>query len=63
MYRQFLTLIFTIFINYLGHTQVSKISELFLQLKKQDSVFFERSFNLCDLNYLATATQIGRAHV
>lgn len=56
MYRQFLTLIFTIFGTYLGHTQVAKTSELFLQLKKQDSVFFERSFNLCDLDYLSTAT-------
>lgn len=56
MYRQFLTLIFTIFDSYLGYTQVAKTSELFLQLKKQDSVFFERSFNLCDLDYLSTAT-------
>ncbi|CAN1563381.1 hypothetical protein MCERE19_02766 [Spirosomataceae bacterium] len=35
--------------------QVSKNSEIFLALKKQDSVFFERSFNLCDMDYLKSA--------
>lgn len=32
--------------------QTDKNSELFLQLKKQDSIFFERGFNQCDLAYL-----------
>ena len=35
--------------------QVAKSSELFLALEKQDSIFFERSFNLCDLAYLSKA--------
>jgi hypothetical protein len=35
--------------------QVSKNSEIFLTLKKQDSIFFERSFNLCDMDYLKNA--------
>lgn len=36
----------------LGMAQVQKDAELFLMLKKQDSVFFERGFNQCDLQYL-----------
>ena len=32
--------------------QVSAESELFISLKAQDSVFFERGFNQCDLEYL-----------
>lgn len=32
--------------------QMSRNSSLFLELKKQDSVFFERGFNRCDLEYL-----------
>ena len=39
----------------LANGQVAKNSEIFLTLKKQDSIFFERSFNLCDLEYLKTA--------
>ena len=35
--------------------QVPKNSDLFLRLKTQDSVFFERIFNRCDLNYLEEA--------
>lgn len=35
--------------------QVAKSSDLFQALKKQDSIFFERSFNLCDLAYLSKA--------
>lgn len=35
--------------------QVAKNSELFLTLEKQDSTFFERGFNLCDLEYLEKA--------
>ncbi len=36
--------------------QADKNSVLFIELKKQDSLFFERSFNLCDLEYLNKAT-------
>ncbi len=32
--------------------QVAADSELFIQLKKQDSIFFEKGFNQCDLIYL-----------
>ncbi|WP_294324043.1 class A beta-lactamase-related serine hydrolase [uncultured Chryseobacterium sp.] len=32
--------------------QIDKNSDLFLELKKQDSVFFERGFNNCDMTYL-----------
>lgn len=34
------------------NAQIDKNSELFLELKKQDSVFFERGFNRCDMEYL-----------
>lgn len=34
------------------HAQIDKNSELFLELKKQDSIFFERGFNNCDIPYL-----------
>lgn len=32
--------------------QADKKSPLFLELKQQDSLFFERSFNQCDITYL-----------
>ena len=32
--------------------QIDKKSDLFINLKKQDSLFFERGFNQCDLDYL-----------
>lgn len=32
--------------------QISKNSALFIELQKQDSIFFERGFNNCDLDYL-----------
>jgi hypothetical protein len=34
------------------HAQVSKNSELFLTLKTQDSLLFEKGFNQCDMPYL-----------
>ena len=34
--------------------QIAKNSPLFLELKKQDSIFFERGFNNCDIAYLET---------
>ncbi len=39
--------------------QVPKSSELYIQLKVQDSIFFERSFNRCDINYLENAIDTG----
>ena len=35
-----------------NYAQVERNSELFRTLKVQDSIFFERSFNQCDLDYL-----------
>lgn len=34
------------------YSQVATDSELFLELKKQDSLFFARGFNDCDMEYL-----------
>ncbi len=36
-------------------SQIDKNSPLFLELKKQDSIFFERGFNSCDMAYLEKA--------
>lgn len=36
--------------------QLPTTDSLFLVLKQQDSIFFERSFNLCDLDYLDKTT-------
>lgn len=38
-----------------SYAQVARDSELFLAIKAQDSMFFEKSFNLCDLDYLEGA--------
>lgn len=35
--------------------QASKDSELFISLKKHDSIFFEKSFNQCDIAFLEKA--------
>ena len=37
---------------YNGIAQADKNSDLFIELKMQDSIFFERAFNKCDLDYL-----------
>lgn len=34
--------------------QIAKTSPLFIELKLQDSIFFERGFNQCDIAYLET---------
>lgn len=34
------------------HAQIAKNSALFLALQQEDSIFFERGFNRCDLDYL-----------
>lgn len=36
-------------------SQVARDSELFRRLKTQDSIFFERVFNRCDMSYLEKA--------
>ncbi len=43
--------IFFLFIGSLK-AQIDKKSPLFIELKKQDSLFFERGFNNCDMTYL-----------
>ena len=35
-----------------AHGQIDRSNELFIGLMKQDSIFFERSFNRCDIEYL-----------
>lgn len=37
------------------HAQVDKNDPLFISLKQQDSIFFERGFNNCDMDYLEQA--------
>ncbi len=49
--KTLLLLCFFSFIN-LVNAQVQEKSTLFQDLKAQDSVFFERGFNRCDLDYL-----------
>lgn len=53
MLKQIISLITLLIISFaicLG--QENKQSALFLELKQQDSLFFERSFNQCDIAYL-----------
>ncbi|WP_347922565.1 serine hydrolase [Pontimicrobium sp. SW4] len=45
-------LIIVIFNFYKINSQVSTDSSLFLELKKQDSILFEKGFNQCDIKYL-----------
>lgn len=53
MTKQFKIIFLTLF-SLIGNlnAQIDKNSPLFLELKKQDSIFFERGFNQCDLAYL-----------
>jgi hypothetical protein len=48
-------LLFELFLSSSLSGQVAKDSELFLALKKHDSLFFEKSFNECDLVFLEKA--------
>lgn len=50
-----LTIIIVCMICFHLNAQVAKDSDLYKQLKIQDSTFFERSFNQCDLDYLEKA--------
>ncbi len=47
-----LTALFLIFGTFGVRGQVDRNSPLFIELKKQDSIFFEKGFNQCDLTYL-----------
>lgn len=55
MKKYFFTILTTVCAGIVAHAQVAKNSPLFIELKKQDSVFFERAFNLCDMEYLEKA--------
>ncbi len=55
MTKQLLSILILLISINLANGQVARTSELFLTLKKQDSIFFERSFNLCDMEYLKKA--------
>ena len=55
MTRQFLSLLILLFSLNIANGQVAKNSDIFITLKKLDSIFFERSFNLCDLEFLNKA--------
>ena len=55
MIKRLLTLLIIVCSVSLANGQIAKNSELFQSLKKQDSIFFERSFNLCNLEYLNKA--------
>ncbi|MBC8884083.1 hypothetical protein H9X57_14265 [Flavobacterium piscinae] len=37
---------------FISEAQIKKDDQLFIELKKQDSIFFEKAFNQCDLDYL-----------
>lgn len=50
-----ISLISCLFSNFLTG-QISKTDALFLELKQQDSLFFERGFNNCDIQYLEKTT-------
>ena len=53
MTKRFTISIFILFL-FFGNleAQIEKNSPLFLELKKQDSIFFDRGFNNCDIAYL-----------
>lgn len=55
MEKRFLSLTVALFLMVLAKAQIAKNADLFLALKQQDSIFFERSFNLCDFDYLNNA--------
>ncbi len=55
MKQRFLMLAAAAFVIQIVSGQVANNSDIFLTLKKQDSIFFERGFNLCDLEYLNKA--------
>ncbi|WP_281225495.1 serine hydrolase domain-containing protein [Flavobacterium aquiphilum] len=59
MKKQFLFIVsFTALFILGANAQVDKSSALFATLKKQDSIFFERGFNQCDLDYLKNHTAV-----
>jgi CubicO group peptidase (beta-lactamase class C family) len=55
MAKRFLSLTVALFLMVLVKAQIANNTDLFRALKQQDSIFFERSFNRCDLDYLNQA--------
>lgn len=55
MTTHLLTILFFLCNTVIVHGQLSKDTELFDSLKRQDSIFFDRCFNQCDLVYLEKA--------
>ncbi len=55
----FLCVFLLLAVNLVVIAQVPKDSPLYRQLKIQDSIFFERSFNQCDFSYLENAIDSG----
>lgn len=52
MLQRFFCLLLVLAFNPEAQAQVAKTSALFLTLQQQDSIFFERGFNQCDMAYL-----------
>lgn len=50
--KKYSLLLALIFLTVHLSAQLPKDSELYRSMQQQDSIFFERSFNLCDINYL-----------
>ena len=50
--RAFFTVALVVISVLVGFAQVDKNSDLYIQFKMQDSIFFERGFNQCDMAYL-----------
>lgn len=55
MKNKFLFLLMLICAGIWTNAQVAKTSPLFLEMKTQDSIFFEKAFNQCDMEYLQKA--------
>lgn len=49
--RSLICLLFLLILPVIGYSQVKKDSELFITLKTEDSLLFEKGFNQCDLDY------------
>ena len=50
--KQFITLLIGSSVSIFSFGQVATDSKLYKDLKSQDSIFFERGFNRCDMEYL-----------
>ena len=48
----FFSAVFVVASIYSGNTQIDNNSDLFVEFKKRDSIFFDRAYNQCDMVYL-----------